>query len=171
MGKTTSRKTPAAPSRLVQVLEEENALYGELVALTEAEYQAIVAARIDELTELLVNKERLLSRAQALEETRQEEVRQLIGGAAAESARLEGIAAQLEGTERRRLLAVRDSLQENITRLSSANDRNDALLRSGLQLISKWVNFLASYTAAAVTYAQDGTAAPKAGRRVLDRQA
>ncbi|HEY8490772.1 MAG TPA: flagellar protein FlgN [Dehalococcoidia bacterium] len=171
MGKTKAQRTALPHTRLVQVLEEENAVYGELVALSEAEYQAILAARIDELTELLINKERLLARAQALEEARQAEVRAVVGDAAAASARLEDLASRLEGAERERLLAVRDSLRENISRLTAANDRNGAVLRGGLQLIGRWINFLAGYAAAAVTYAQDGSATPKAGRTILDRQA
>lgn len=171
MADTTVQNAGDAGTALARVLEEENALYGELLAVTEAEHRAIIAARIDELTDLLISKERLLSRAEALEEARQEHVQALVGTAAVESARLEDIAARLKGAERRRLLAVRDSLRENMEQLSAANQRNDVLLRAGLHLITKWVNFLASYAASAVTYGNDGNAATQPGRKLLDRQA
>ncbi len=133
-----------ARGALVQALGEEEDAYGKLAALAELEHVAILSASTEQLTSLLVEKERLIGRVVALEARRTASLGEIArqSGIPEQGFTLTALLESWSGDEREPLARLQESLRRHIQALAQMNKRNASLLRSSLILLARWTNLI-----------------------------
>ena len=134
-----------ARETLVQALGEEDDAYGRLAELAELEHVAILSASTEQLTSLLVEKERLIERVVMLEARRTASLGEIArqSGFPEQGFTLTALLESWSGDEREGLARLQDSLRRHIQALAQMNRRNASLLRSSLILLARWTNLVA----------------------------
>lgn len=163
----------AAADALAGALAEESRLCAQLLAVTQREEQAIIAADIPALTALIDEKEQLLEVLATLETERMTALTAIATatGRTAAALTLGSVVALVDDVARARLVALSEGLRADGQALEQANARNAQLLRISSDLVDRWVQYLKAVITGALTYTPDGGAQGSGGNRVLDRSA
>lgn len=123
--------------QLLCLLQEETALYRDLVESLREEHRRLVNNETERLVQVARRKETLLLQARSLEESRLLLIDRF--AAALQRPSEEITVALLAGYApadlRESLLAARDALKTTFLRVVDLNDRNKALAESGLSLV------------------------------------
>ena len=144
--------------KFITLIENEFSLYCTLLEIMQAEKEALVGSRIEELQERIKEKENLLLKIRILDEQRHKllkKITNLLGdkGEGLTLTRLselidEPLAARLKNSSSK-LLAVTQSIQE-------LNDSNRSLLIHSIDLVKGSLNLLTNVVASNQVYQRDG---------------
>jgi len=157
---------------LSDVLAGQRDLYRSLVGIATSEQDAIVAADVERLTQLLEQKENVLDHLRALETERMTALVaiEMATGIAAEGATISEIAAHLPVAAAEDLQRIGRELKAEAVALEEAHAVNAHLLRNSRSLIDRWINYLRTVLAGSL-YTSEGDSPAVAGGRTLDRSA
>ena len=162
-----------AADALAGALLEESRLCARLLAVTQREEKAIIAADIPMLTALVDEKEQVLELLATLETERMTALTAIASatGHSAASLTLGGVVALVDGAAQAQLVALSEGLRADGQALEQANARNAQLLRTSSELVDRWVQYLKTVITGALTYNPDGGVQGGGGNRMLDRSA
>ncbi|MCR4716172.1 MAG: flagellar protein FlgN [Lachnospiraceae bacterium] len=129
---------------LIQVLDEECKVFDELLEVSQAKTQAIVANDIEKLQKVTDKEQDVLTTVTALEKKREEATTDIatVLGKDAKNSTLKDIISYLNGQAetKNRLAEVHDRLLDRVTRLSAENQHNAVLVKDQLDLIEFSLN-------------------------------
>ena len=133
---------------LTQTLEEESALYEDLIPLAERKTQVIVANDLQALQSITEQEQSAVDRIGALERKRQEGIVNIgiVLNRNPSTLDFRTLIAILEGQEAEQdaLRRLHDRLRQTVGRLSDINKRNKALIQQSLEMIEFNMNFIQS---------------------------
>jgi len=157
---------------LDEVLAAERDIYVTMLTLTTREELAIVGDSVEELTELVDEKQLLIEHLNALETERMTALAaiELATGLDPQTVTLSQIAARLPIADGRRLLENGMTLRTQARALEQANLRNERLLLGSRDLVERWLLYLRQVLGGYV-YNSDGRMDSGNGARSLDRSA
>jgi flagellar biosynthesis/type III secretory pathway chaperone len=157
---------------LDDVLSSERDIYVSMLTLTTREELAIVSDDIEELTEIVEEKQILVDYLNALETERMTALVaiELATGFDPQTVTLSEIAARLPIADGRRLLENGMTLRTQAQALEQANLRNERLLHSSRDLVDRWLNYMRQILGTYV-YTADGRVDSSTSARSLDRTA
>lgn len=141
---------------LVNALENEARLYGELLALLAGKRDALVALKTAEVDRIVAQEEAMVSQLNEADALRRR--------ASAEAGRVAGMAPgatlrQIAGMDRR-LTPLRDRLQKLMVDVARANDLNRALAAQSLAHVRETLLVLTGVEPDAAAYTRRGAEAP-----------
>ena len=157
---------------LDDVLCAERDIYVSMLELTTREEVAIVGDDVEELTEIVDEKQLLIDHLNALETERMTAL-VAIGLATdldTQTVALSQIAARLPIADGRRLLENGVTLRTQARALEQANLRNERLLHGSRELIDRWLQYLYQVLSTHI-YTADGRFDSQNGPHSLDRSA
>ncbi len=157
---------------LEEVLAAERDIYVSMLALTTREEIAIVGDDVEELTEIVDEKQLLIDHLNALETERMTALVaiELATGLDPQTVTLSEIAGRLPIADGRRLLEDGMTLRTQARALEQANLRNERLLHGSRDLIERWLVYL-NQVLSSYVYTADGRVDSVTSARSLDRSA
>lgn len=157
---------------LDDVLSAERDIYVSMLALTTREELAIVGDNVEELTEIVDEKQLLIDHLNALETERMTALVaiELATGFDPQQVTLSEIAARLPVAKGRRLLESGMTLRTQARALEQANLRNERLLHGSRDLVERWLVYL-NQVLSSYVYTADGRVDSITSARSLDRSA
>ncbi|MCE5231074.1 flagellar protein FlgN [bacterium] len=129
---------------LIDLLGQEEAIYGEMAELLAVEGEALSAMAAHRLAEIVSRKETLVLRVKALDESRRLLSRRIgaaLGLCGAELT-ITRIAGKLDPLMSRRLTAAGSALRNAVERCRKLNEHNSHAARRGLDLIGDAARWL-----------------------------
>jgi len=168
----TDQEVQEFVSALDEVLCTERDLYVSMLALTTREEVAIVGDDVEELTDLVNEKEELLEHLSALETERMTAIAAIsvATGLDPETATLTQISEVVSPIDALKLLENGMALRTQAIALEQANRRNQRLLESSRGLVERWIQYLKMVLSNSV-YTQDGHIDDTRDSWSLDRSA
>lgn len=140
---------------LLNTLEQENAEYEQLLALSLKKTPVIVSADLEQLQQITDEEQLIVSRINKLDKVRNECMTQIAGVIHKDVSELT-LAMVVDIFKRRpeehkKLAAVFDKLKDTIAQMKRANEQNRQLLQSSLELVQFDMNILQAMKAAPET--------------------
>lgn len=157
---------------LEDVLSAERDIYVSMLTLTTREELAIVGDDVEELTQIVDEKQLLVDHLNALETERMTALVaiEMATGLDPQTVTLSQIAAELPVGDGRRLLEDGMTLRTQARALEQANLRNERLLHGSRDLIERWLLYL-NQVLSSYLYTADGRVDSVTSARSLDRSA
>lgn len=157
---------------LGDVLSSERDIYISMLSLTTREELAIVGDDVEELTEIVEEKQLLVDHLNALETERMTALVaiEMATGFDAQTVTLSEIAARLPVANGRQLLEDGLALRTEAQALEQANLRNERLLHGSRDLVARWLVYLQQVLSSYV-YTADGRVDSVTNARSIDRSA
>ena len=139
--------------KLIDILEQEGALYRDILELSRHKTETIVEGKVTTLEQLTGVEHKMVMNAGRLEQQREETVNQL-----AESLKIKPeqlnfslVVEKTEGNIRDRFLSYRDEIAVTLKELKEVNDLNSHLIKKSLEYIDFSINLIAG-SSSEVTY-------------------
>jgi len=139
--------------KLIDILEQEGALYRDILELSRHKTETIVEGKVTTLEQLTGVEHKMVMNAGRLEQQREETVNQL-----AESLKIKPeqlnfslVIKKTEGNIRDRFLSYRDEIAVTLKELKEVNDLNSHLIKKSLEYIDFSINLIAG-SSSEVTY-------------------
>ncbi len=133
---------------LIQTLNEEESLYGQLIPVEEEKTRAIISNDLDALREIAVQERELVDRTSALENKREQVAMDIatVLGRDPKTITLEQIASVLKNQpqDQKKLQEVHDRLRRTVSRLQELNDQNKDLLKEAIDMVEYNMNVIRS---------------------------
>lgn len=131
--------------RLIEILEEENRIYGDILDISRRKTNVIVDGKVNELDRLTGTEQQLVLAIGRLEEQREEIVREIAGrmGISREKINVRAVMDGIGGEMKDELRRVTDHLFSTLEELKEVNDLNSQLIRKSLEYIDFSINLLA----------------------------
>jgi hypothetical protein len=139
---------------IITLLEEEQRLCTRLLAVAEAQRDALIAQDVDTLPALVREMEGIGGIVEQLEAGRIQEMERFTGSQEEATLPLRAVLARFAEPSRARAEQLRESLSDVIQRLHAINVGNAALARHALHITEQQAHLLR--TTAPVTYSTDG---------------
>lgn len=140
---------------LVDVLEQENIQYRNLLELSRRKTTVIVQGLVDELQSMIGEEQKILDSINSLEVKREENVKDIatVLNISKEEIKVESIITILEKQPREQelLQKVHFELKKTLNELAKANDNNKILLQESLDMIEFEMNLARSTMTAPIT--------------------
>jgi flagellar biosynthesis/type III secretory pathway chaperone len=147
------RDMEALWEKLIDILEQEGALYRDILELSRHKTETIVEGKVTTLEQLTGVEHKMVMNAGRLEQQREETVNQL-----AESLKIKPeqlnfslVIKKTEGNIRDRFLSYRDEIAVTLKELKEVNDLNSHLIKKSLEYIDFSINLIAG-SSSEVTY-------------------
>lgn len=133
---------------LIQTLNEEESLYGQLIPVEEEKTRAIISNDLDTLRQIAVQERELVDRTSALENKREQVATDIatVLGRDPKTITLEQIASVLKNQpqDQKKLQEVHDRLRRTVSRLQELNDQNRELLKEAIDMVEYNMNVIRS---------------------------
>ena len=140
---------------LVDVLEQENTQYKNLLELSRRKTTAIVQGLVEDLQNMLGEEQKIIDGIKALEVKREENVKDIANvlNISLKDLKIESVITILEKQpkEQEQLRRVHSELKKTLGDLTKANDNNKVLLQESLDMIEFEMNLAKSQMAAPIT--------------------
>lgn len=129
---------------LIDLLDQEEAIYAELGRLLEEEHELIPALALSRIEELSARKETLALRIKAMDESRKMLARRVasIFGIKSDEATLGVLCGLVESDQRTQLQLIGDRLRKTLTRCQELNELNGRAIGAGAKLASSAIEYL-----------------------------
>lgn len=163
--------------RLKQHLESEGEAYNLLNDILQEEQRALVNWSIADLKEIEERKDDILAKIQKLERRRfrfiqsvQDKLQQmgLPASSNQENIRLSDIIVLLDQQEARQLQNLQEELAVTVKNVTSANHKNQVLLKRSLEIVNANLNIYAQSEKLAKTYNASGHVNAKREKHLVD---
>lgn len=133
---------------LIDTLEEEHAIYEEMIPLAEKKTQIIVANDLKALQAITEREQDAVDRIGAMERKRQEVIRNMgmVLNRDPSTLNFKTLIQIMAGQEevQQKLRELHDRLRRSVRRLSDINNRNKLLIQQSLEMIEFNMNFIRS---------------------------
>ena len=129
---------------LISLLEQEEAIYGEMAVALNEEREALLAMAADRLGELASRKETLALRVKALDESRKLLARRLESalGIPPEELTVTRLVQHAPSGMGERLRRVGQTLRQSVERCQAVNQFNERAARRGMSLLGGAIQYL-----------------------------
>jgi flagellar biosynthesis/type III secretory pathway chaperone len=129
---------------LITLLEQEEAIYGEMAILLAEERDALLAMAMDRLGQLTARKETLALRIKAMDESRKMLARRLgdAFGLSPDQVTLAGLCRQAPPELAMRLSQIGLKLKETVQHCQSVNEHNARAATRGRELVTGAIEYL-----------------------------
>lgn len=129
---------------LIALLEQEDAIYGEMAILLDQEREALLAMALDRLGEITSRKETLALRIKAMDESRKLLARRLgtALGLDPDSITLSGLGEAVPPELSRRLARIGQALKQTVLRCQAVNEFNARAASRGMNLVTSSIEYL-----------------------------
>lgn len=158
---------------LLEILEEQKAIQGVLVALSERKTKAIASGKTDALSDIVEEEKGLLAQIKAVEKKQGRCVDKLAALLNIPSAevRMSLIIEAAQGEQKDMLVKLRGELSELVEKQIQSNEINMKLLQMNMDYVQFLINTTSRQQAAPV-YGTGGTLdkPAEAAKRLLDRK-
>ncbi len=144
--------------QVIEVLEQSEALFQELVPIFDREKQAALYSRPRQLADVTVEKEELLARLSRLERKRIKLINLMADNLKLSPTQLSlsQLAAYADAPQASRILNLRDALSRSIRTIKRANAENRLLLQHCLDLVRGALGFFQHWMMPASVYGSSG---------------
>ncbi|MEK0313761.1 flagellar protein FlgN [Cohnella sp. 56] len=145
----------SAIEAILEPLDGLAALYDQLIGLSRAKREAVIANRVDEVAAITNREARLVQQAGELESKRAAAVQQLVSGMGlgTRPVRMEQLIRIVPSAEAKRALqTVTSRLAESTDELRRLNDANQRLIRTHLEFIHYSIDVIAGPSEDEATY-------------------
>lgn len=133
---------------LIDTLNAEEALYGQLIPVEEEKTQAIIKNDLDALQDIAVREHELVDRTSALESKREQVASDIatVLGKDPKTITLEQITEVLKNQpeDQKKLQNVHDRLRKTISQLQHVNNQNKELLKEAMDMVEYNMNVIRS---------------------------
>lgn len=133
---------------LIDTLNAEEALYGQLIPIEEEKTQAIIKNDLDALQSITVREHELVDQTSALENKREQVASDIatVLGKNPKTITLEKIAEVLKNQpdDQKKLQMVHDRLRRTVSRLQHVNNQNKELLKEAMDMVEYNMNVIRS---------------------------
>ncbi|MCH5252753.1 MAG: flagellar protein FlgN [Lachnospiraceae bacterium] len=133
---------------LIDTLDKEEQLYGELIPVEEEKTRAIIANDLKSLEEITIREHELVDKTTALENKREQVATDIatVLGKDPKVITLEQIAQALKNQpkDQEKLQEVHDRLRKTVTRLQQINNQNKELLEETMEMVEFNMNVIRS---------------------------
>lgn len=133
---------------LIDTLNAEEALYGQLIPVEEEKTQAIIKNDLDALQDIAVREHELVDRTSALESKREQVASDIatVLGKDPKTITLEQIIEVLKNQpeDQKKLQNVHDRLRKTISQLQHVNNQNKELLKEAMDMVEYNMNVIRS---------------------------
>ncbi len=131
---------------LISVLEEENVLYERLLALSMKKTPVIISANLEELQKITDEEQDIVGKIHFLDRKREENMKDIANVINRDVNELKlGVLVDLlkaRPIEQKRLASIHDKLKDTISQMVRANEQNDELVKSSLEMVQFNMNIL-----------------------------
>ena len=151
---------------LIDTLNAEEALYGELIPIEEEKTRAIISNDLEALQDITVREHELVDRTSALENKREQVAIDIatVLGKDPKTVTLEQIAGALKNqpVDQKKLREVHDRLRKTVSRLQQLNDQNKELLKEAMDMVEYNMNVIRStrMSSGSSNYSSDASEVP-----------
>ncbi|HHW49619.1 MAG TPA: flagellar protein FlgN [Clostridiaceae bacterium] len=156
--------------KLIDILEQENEIYTDILNMSKNKTDIIVKGKISELENIVKLEQSYIARIGKLENEREEIVekiaRQLVLDK--DDINISGIIKKLDQENAARLKTCRESIMLTLKELKSVNELNSNLTKNSLEYIDFSINLLASIDSTANNYSNSGRVNDPKKRSFLD---
>jgi len=144
--------------QIIEVLEQSEALFQELVPIFDREKRAALCSRPRQLAEVTVEKEELLARMSKLERKRINLINLMADNLKLSPTQLNlsQLATHADAHQASRIINLRDALSQSITTIKQANAENRLLLQHCLDLARGALGFFQHWMMPASVYGSSG---------------
>lgn len=139
---------------IIALMEEEHRLCSRLLAVAEAQRQALLLQDVETLPALVREMEGIGSAVEQIEAGRLEEMARFTGSSETTSVPLSTVVGRFTGPDRTRVEQLRDDLAAVIQRVHTVNQSNAALVRRALDITEQQAHLLEA--AVPATYSTTG---------------
>ena len=133
---------------LIDTLNAEEALYGQLIPVEEEKTRAIIKNDLDALQDIAVREHELVDRTSALESKREQVASDIatVLGKDPKTITLEQIIEVLKNQpeDQKKLQNVHDRLRKTISQLQHVNNQNKELLKEAMDMVEYNMNVIRS---------------------------
>ncbi len=146
-------------TRLIELLQEEFAIYGALLRELRTKQKAIVAGNVSGLRDIISSEQAIIRKTMNISRKRNEQVRDIMRGQGLDGELTLRSVIELAGpVDRYRLINLRDQLKLEVENIQLINKENRYLLNSSIDFIHGLVNiFLNNSHAPAGIYNTSGS--------------
>lgn len=131
---------------LLNTLEQENAEYEQLLALSQKKTPVIISADLQQLQQITDEEQEIVSRINRLDKVRNDCMKQIAGVIHKDVSELTlGMVVDIfkkRPEEHRKLADVYDRLKDTVAQMKRANEQNRQLIQSSLELVQFDMNML-----------------------------
>jgi flagellar biosynthesis/type III secretory pathway chaperone len=144
--------------QIIQILEQSEAIFQELVPVFDRERQAALASNARRLAEVTVEKEELLGRLSKLEQKRINLINLMADNLKLSPAdlNLTELAARADTHQATRIINLRDALSRSVKTIKRVNIENRILLQHCLELARGAISFFQHWMTPASVYGASG---------------
>ena len=144
---------------LIGILEEETAIYSELIELANSERDAMLTYSINDIIVCHKDRKKLIIKAKEKEEARKNLLNLLAPqkGNFSKRVTLPDLIKKASGEEAKNLEKCRKSLKELLTRYSVVNAENNNIAAKALSFINHSIKILTGYKPEDSVYSANGT--------------
>ncbi len=170
---STAIKLDRGQERLLAALRAEEKHCAALLDLTRTEHRALLENDVEAVADLLGRKAHLTRQISRAEAERAASAAEIAGraGLGGSSVSLTELSGAFPEQARGELTSVQRSIRNKAAELAELNGRNAAMLRTSLDLLSRWVGFLIRSAGGATTYDEGGGHIEPGQAGALDRKA
>lgn len=140
---------------MMDVLEKENAEYGELILLSSRKRDIVISGNIAELQTITDEEQIIVDRIAALEKKREEVTRDVANvlNKDVEKLKLTDLIQMLavRPVEQRQLMEIHDKLKGTVHHMMRINEQNRELIQNALELVEFDINLIHAVKAAPET--------------------
>jgi len=156
--------------KLVEVLEQETAIYEDILELSRKKTDTIVEGKVPELENITKQEQTLVSKVHKLESVRLSLLQELSGqlGMKPEKMALSVLVEQMQGKEAEKLKVLQNKIAGILSELKNVNELNSRLIKNSLEYIDFSINLLAAAGAEGNNYGKTGQVTGHKKRNLFD---
>ena len=140
---------------LINILDEENGLYEQLLSLSMKKTPVIISADLETLSKITDDEQEIVNKIGVLDSKRNQSMRDIANviNKDVNSLKLTELIEMLKSrpAEQNRLATVYDKLVDTLAQMRRVNDQNRELIESSLEMIQFDLNVLQAYKSAPET--------------------
>lgn len=157
-------------NELAKVLEQETALYGEILDISKGKTNVIVEGKVSELESIVKIEQSILFQIGRLEDQREILIGKLSEqlGLGGEEVILSKILKHADSENRKKLKACQDKMHSTVNELKNTNELNSKLIKNSLDYINFSLNIITEVNAINTSYGNDGQASGSKKRNLFD---
>ncbi len=131
--------------RLIEILEEENRVYSDILDISRRKTRIIVDGKVDQLDRLTRTEQQMVIGIGRLEKEREGIIRQLAGhmGVERKDINIDMLRDRLRGGLKDRLSKAKDEIGKTLDELKKVNELNSQLIQKSLEYIDFSINLIA----------------------------
>lgn len=145
-------------NELINVLEQENSIYEDILKISKNKTNIIVEGKVKELENIVKLEQTLVLQMAKLENIRESLVEKLSGEMKLkpEEITITGLVKYLQDGEAGKLKAVQSKIGSTLSELKESNELNSKLIKNSLDYINFSVNILSDASSGSNNYGNNG---------------